>query len=228
MIDDPPLLTVRRAFPRPSAAQVAAFSGVPTGNVVDAMKGSGALDVRIKPIGGPASFCGVAVPCSDGPSDNLATCGALDVVQPGDVIVSASGEFTGAAVIGDLLLGMMKNSGCAAFVTDGCVRDIAGIRAVGLPCFAAGVTPNSPVRNGPGTIGLPVIAGGVQVGPGDIVVGDEDGVVIVPFDRIDTVISALAVVRAAEADLEAKVKDGLRIANFIQSRIDAGLFDEID
>ena len=84
-------------------------------------------------------------------------------------------------MIGDLLLGMMKNRGVVAFVTDGFVRDIPGLRAVGLPCFAAGVTPNSPVRSGPGTVGLPTVVGGVAVGPGDIVVGDQDGVVVVPF-----------------------------------------------
>ena len=228
MIKDPPLLTVRRNFPRPSPQQVAAFAGLPTGYAVDAMNGSGALDSRIKPIGGPASFCGVAVPCGDGPSDNLATFGALQFVQPGDVIVSATGGYTGAAVIGDLLLGMMRNCDCAAFVTDGCVRDVVGIRAVGLPCFAAGVTPNSPVRNGPGTIGLPVMVGGSVVGPGDIVLGDEDGVVVVPFERIDETVGRLAAVRAMEADLEAKVQAGLRIPDFFQERIDAGLFNLID
>jgi 4-hydroxy-4-methyl-2-oxoglutarate aldolase len=227
MIQDPPLLTLRRNFPRPSAEQVAAFAGVPTGHAVDAMNGSGALDGAIKPIAGPMTFHGVAVPCDDGPADNLATFGGLSIARPGDVIVSATGGFTGKAVIGDLLLGMMKNTGCAAFVTDGYVRDIAGIRAVDLPCFAAGVTPNSPVRNGPGTVGLPIIVGGSVVGPGDIVLGDEDGVVVVPFDRIDETIERLSAVRAAEAALEAKVKAGLKMPDFIQARIDAGLFNEI-
>ena len=228
MITDPPLLTLRRNFPRPTKEQVATVTGVQTGHAVDAMQGSGALDGRIKSIGGVNPFCGVAVPAADGPADNLATFGALAVSQPGDVIVSATGGFTGVAVIGDLLLGMMKNSGCAAFVTDGFVRDVVGIRGVGLPCYAAGVTPNSPARNGPGTVGLPVMVGGTMVGPGDIVLGDEDGVVVVPFARIDEIIERLAKVKAAEADLEAKVKAGLKMPDFIQSRIDAGLFNEID
>ena len=228
MIEDPPLLTVRRNFERPTADQVAAFRDVPTGNIVDAMNGTGAMDYRIKPIAESGPFVGVAVPCEDGPADNLATFGGVDIAQPGDVIISSTGGFTGAAVIGDLLLGMMKNAGCAAFVTDGLVRDIAGIRAVGLPCYAAGVTANSPVRNGPGTVGLPVVAGGVQIGGGDIVAGDEDGVVVVPFAKVSETIAMLTIVRKAEADLEAKVKDGLRIPDFIQSRIDAGLYNEID
>jgi 4-hydroxy-4-methyl-2-oxoglutarate aldolase len=103
-----------------------------------------------------------------------------------------------------------------AFVTDGCVRDIPGITAVGLPCFAVGVTPNSPAREGPGTVGFPVVVGGVAVATGDIVLGDQDGVVVVPHARIDAVIARLAVVRAAEADLEARVKTGLRVLPGVQ------------
>ncbi|HET7718258.1 MAG TPA: RraA family protein [Bauldia sp.] len=228
MIEDHPLLRIRRKFPRPTAAQVDAFRGQQTGHVVDALGGSGALDARIKPIGGVRPFCGVAVTCDDGPGDNLATYASLDVVRPGDVVIATAGGFDRTAVIGDLLLGMMKNAGCAAFVTDGCVRDIAGIRAVGLPCYAAGVTPNSPARNGPGTIGFPIVCGGTAVGPGDIVVGDEDGVVVVPFARIDEAVTRLAAVKAAEAELEAKVKDGLKIPHLLQKLMDAGRFKDVD
>lgn len=228
MIEDHPLLRIRRKFPRPTAAQVDAFRGQQTGHVVDALGGSGALDARIKPIGSVRPFCGVAVTCDDGPGDNLATYASLDVVRPGDVVIATAGGFDRTAVIGDLLLGMMKNAGCAAFVTDGCVRDIAGIRAVGLPCYAAGVTPNSPARNGPGTIGFPIVCGGTAVGPGDIVVGDEDGVVVVPFARIDEAVTRLAAVKAAEAELEAKVKDGLKIPHLLQKLMDAGRFKDVD
>jgi 4-hydroxy-4-methyl-2-oxoglutarate aldolase len=228
MIEDHPLLRIRKKFPRPTAAQVDAFRGQQTGHVVDALGGSGAVDSRVKPIGGVKPFCGVAVTCDDGPADNLATYASLDVVQPGDVVISTANGFTGVAVIGDLLLGMMKNAGVAAFVTDGAVRDIAGIRAVGLPCYAAAVTPNSPARHGPGTIGFPIVCGGASVGPGDIVVGDEDGVVVVLYARIDQTIERLAAVRAAEADLEAKVKGGLKIPHLLQSLIEAGKFKYVD
>lgn len=228
MIEEAPLLTVRRKFARPTASQIAVFTALPTGYVVDAMGGSGALDQRIKPIGTVASLCGVAVPCEAGPSDNLAVFGALDAAKAGDVILCASGAYDRVAVIGDLLLGMMKNKGLAGFVTDGMVRDIAGIRSVGLPCFAMGLTPNSPARNGPGTVGLSTVIGGVTVGAGDIVVGDEDGVVVVPHARIDETIARLAKVRAAEADLDAKVKNGLVMPDFVKTLIDAGRFNEIE
>src|SRR5262245_6063874 len=176
MIENPPLLKIRRRLARPAIAEIAAFVGLPTSYVVDALGGRGGLDGRIKPIGEARTFCGVAVTADAGPADNLATFGAQSIAQPGDVILSAARGHTGTAVTGDLLLGMMKNRGVVAFVTDGFVRDVAGIRRIGLPCFAAGVTPNSPARNGPGTVGFPIVIGGVTVAAGDIVVGDDDGV----------------------------------------------------
>ena len=97
------------------------------------------------------------------------------------------------------------------------MRDLVGIEEMGLPCFAAGVTPNSPVRNGPGTINLPIVCGGVAVEAGDIIVGDIDGVVVIPFARIDETIKRLEVVKAAEAALLPKVKGGLGIPDFVRA-----------
>lgn len=217
MIEDAPKLATRTPIRRPQQRHVAALSGVPTGHVVDALGGSGALDYRIKPIAAEQSvFCGPAVTCDAGPADNLAVLGTLEHLVPGDVIVAATAGHTGCAIVGDLVLGMARNGGAIAFVTDGCVRDVPGIRAVGLPCFCVGVTPNSPAREGPGTVGFPVVVGGVAVASGDIVVGDQDGVVVVPFDRIDAVIARLEAVRAAEADMEAKVNGGLSAPSFLQ------------
>jgi 4-hydroxy-4-methyl-2-oxoglutarate aldolase len=227
MIEDPPLLQVRRGFARPTREQIEALRGLQTGFVVDAMNGRGGLDGRIKPITEARVFCGVALPCYAGAADNLAAFGALSIAQPGDVIVCATDSDSATAVTGDLLLGMMKNTGVIAFVTDGFVRDLRGLRSVGLPCYAAGLTPNSPARNGPGTVGLPIVVGGVAVSAGDIVLGDEDGVVIVPAARIEETIARLPAVRAAEADLDAKVKAGLGIPAFIQQLIDSGRFTEV-
>ena len=229
MIEDPPLLTIRRNFPRPSAERVAALAGALTGHVVDCLGGRGALDGRIKAVGRAAgAFCGVALPCEAGPADNLAVFAALDAAQAGDVIVASADGFAETAVVGDLVLGMMKNRGLAGFVTDGFARDIEGIEAVGLPCFGAGVTPNSPARNGPGTVGLPAIVGGVRVEAGDIVLGDIDGVVVVPQARIDAVIARLEAVRAAEADLDAKVKAGLEVPDFIAEVLASGRVKEVE
>lgn len=228
MIENPPLLTVRRNFPRPGAADLAAFANSATGHLVDSMNGRGALSYRIKPVTEAKTFCGVAVTCETGPADCLAAFGTLDVIQPGDVVLVKADGFTETAVIGDLLLGMMKNNGAAAFVTDGLVRDTAGIRGVGMPCFAAGVTPNSPAKNGPGSVGLPIVIGGVAVDAGDIVVADEDGVVVVPRMRIAETLEHLKNVRALEAALEAKVKAGLKRPDIVDAILKSGTIREVD
>ncbi len=218
MIEDPPLLTVRSSFERPAAAAVEALAGAPTGHLVDALGGLGALDYRIKPVTPalPADqvFCGVAVTCDCGPADNLAVFAALEATRPGDVIVAATDAYMGCALIGDLLLGMARNCGAVAVVTDGLARDLDGLEAVGIPVFCRGISPNSPARNGPGKVGLPIHLGGVTVASGDLIAGDRDGVVVVPRGRIEEVIQALARVREAEAGLEAKVAGGLKVPDF--------------
>ncbi len=228
MIEDPPLITLRRKVPRPTEGQLAALAGTPTGFVVDALEGRAALPPAIKPVAPEyAAFCGVALPCHAGPADNLAILAALPVVQAGDVVIAATDAFQAVAVVGDLLLGMLRNRGAVAFVTDGTVRDLPGLREARLPCFAAGVTPNSCVRNGPGTVNLPIVIGGVTIGPGDVVIGDQDGVVVVPFDRIDAVIARLAQVRAAEKELLAKVENGLGVPSWIEELYRSGKVREI-
>jgi len=218
MIKDPPLLTIRRNFPRASAGELAAFAQVMTGHVVDAMDGRGALDHRIKPLA-PVSqvLVGTAITCHCGPADNLALFAALAVAQPGDILVAATDGFTGTSITGDLLMGMARNRGLLGLVTDGLARDLNGILGVGLPVYCAGLSPNSPVRNGPGTVGLPVVLGGMAISSGDIVVADNDGPVIIPRQQASAVIARLPQIRAAESALEAKVKAGLEIPDFIQS-----------
>jgi len=216
MIDDPPLLTIRRNIQRPERTLIEAFAGTPTGFVVDALGGRGALDRSIKALPGTSQrFVGSALPCLNGPADNLALCAAVALCAPGDVLVAATDGFAGCAVVGDLLLGIAKNRGAVALVTDGLARDITDIQALAFPCFAAGVSPNSPARNGPGTVGLPVVCGGMPVAAGDIVIGDPDGVVIVPRTEIGAVLTRLADVRASEAKMLKAVQGGLREPGFM-------------
>jgi 4-hydroxy-4-methyl-2-oxoglutarate aldolase len=229
MIKDPPLLTIRRNFARPEAALVRKFAEIPAGNLVDAMGGRGALDWAVKPILPlTGQICGTAITCHCGPSDNLAIFGAVAEARPGDIILAAADSFTGTAIIGDLLAGMAKNKGVAAIVTDGLVRDLVGLERVGLPIFARGVTPNSCVRSGPGAIGLPVVIGGVSAEAGDVVLGDRDGVVIVPQRMLAAALTRFEAVRAAEQALEAKVANGLSTPEFIADLFAAGRVDLVE
>jgi regulator of RNase E activity RraA len=126
--------------------------------------------------------------------------------------VVACDGFTSVALIGDLMAGMMRNKRVAAFITDGMARDRAGVLATGLPLFCQGFTPNSAAMCGPGTVGAPVTLGGVHVCSGDIVVGDGDSVVVVPAARAEQVLAALERVRAAEADMDRLVSEGLTMS----------------
>ena len=209
MLDNPPLLTVHRGHKRPAAALLDRFRGAQTSHLVDAMDGRGAMDWKIKPLDpAQAAFVGPALTAFAYPADVVAVMGALAEAQPGDVIVVANDAYTSTAVIGDLVAGMMKNKGVAAFVTDGLARDKAGIVATGLPLFAAGVVPTSPATNGPGVVGAPIVCGTLPVRSGDIVIGDADGVVVVPIERAEAVLAALDAVRAAEAKAVAAVEAG--------------------
>lgn len=229
MIDDAPLITLKNNPPRPTADQLAALQGVPSGFVVDALGGGGAVAHDIKPVvAGQDQFCGVAVTVDAGPADNLAVLAALKVTGRDDVIVATAGGFRETAIVGDLVLHMARNRGAVGFVTDGCVRDTPGIRDVGLPCFAVGVSPNSPAKNGPGTVNMPIVLGGQRVSAGDIVVADVDGAVIVPFARIDEVIARLADINAAEADMMARVGGGMGVTPYIEDLYAAGRVKQID
>jgi len=206
MIEEPPPIVFASSIERPPADIVERFRE-PTSFIVDAMNGAGALDWRIKPLVG-GSLVGVALTCDCGPLDNLALMAALAECKPGDVLIAATNGYTGAAVTGDLLMHVARNRGAAGFVTDGLVRDLDGLESVGLPTFAMGVTPNSPQKRGPGSVGLPIVCGGVTIATGDVVVGDRDGVVVVPRLRIDETLENLERVKAMEAATLERVNGG--------------------
>ena len=206
MIGDPVALTIRRDISRPSAELMAAFRNQPTGFVTDAFNGKGCLDHRIKPLDPSFGFCGSAITAYCGPMDNLAAMAALDVAKPGDVIVIATKEDETAAVIGDHWAYWAKKIGVVGVVCDGLVRDIVGLQRVGLPVFARGLTPNSGFRNGPGEVNLGVSCGGVAISPGDIIIGDRDGVVSIPLASAEEVAAKLKLVFEKEMAVENELK----------------------
>jgi 4-hydroxy-4-methyl-2-oxoglutarate aldolase len=216
---EPVPLTIRRDWARPDAKALAPFRDAPTGFVVDAIGRAGALDHRIRPVWAGPHFVGPALPVWTTARDNLAPYAAIKFAKPGDVMLIATGEYEGAAVAGDVMLGMMKNAGIVAAVTDGLVRDVAGIIEVGIPVYARGVTPNSPFKHGPGTIGLAVAIGGQAVEAGDLVLGDGDGVVIVPRWRIAEAAGELAAIREKESGMDALIRSGAKVPAWLDARL---------
>jgi len=205
---EPAQLAIRRNFPRPSAEEIAPFLNAPTGWVVDAQGRRGALPHWIKPLTRQSRFVGTALTVRTRPVDNLAPYAALKFAKSGDVLVVAVDDDTTTSILGDILLGMARNAGVVAAVTDGLVRDIAGIDQVGMPVFAQGLSPNSPFKDGPGEIGGIISLGGVTIAAGDLLVGDIDGVVVVPRANVGTVSAELAAIAAKEATMEQVVKGG--------------------
>lgn len=224
MLEEPPSLTIRDAFPRPTEAQLAAFAEASTGFVCDALGGQGALDRDIRPLSDdlPGRAVGVALVADNGPQEILATMGALHILRPGDILVAATQGFRGCAVVGDQFCGMLRNKGAAGVVTDGEVRDYAGIVAAGVPVWSAGLSPNSPYAHGPARVGFGAVVGGRHVESGDIIVADRSGVAVVPFAQIDRVIEAMAHVAELEAAFEAKVKEGFCRMETIEAMIADG------
>ncbi|MDV7143441.1 RraA family protein [Tropicimonas sp. TH_r6] len=220
MIEAPPKLTIRKDLRRPSEAQIAAFQGVATGFVVDAMFGAGALSLNIQPLGGgqdlDCNAAGTALTAECGAGDVLAVFASLKFIRPGDVVVSSFAAHSGCAAGGDGLVGMMKNCGAAGFVTDGPLRDYPGLVSVGLPVWCTGITPASPHMSGPGAVGFPIQIGAQEVETGDMIVADRDGVVVVPFERLDEVIEQLERIKAAELAQDQKVVDGMRVPEWVE------------
>ena len=191
MIEDPKLLRIAKNLPIPSIKQIEALKMVPTGVANDAMWGKGAFTKAIKYID-PSSptiptIVGPALTVDTGPGDILALLASLKCIKKGDMVMSAFGGYQGSAAAGDRVAGMIKNCGAAGFVTDGPMRDLNGLKKVGLPSWCSGLTPASPVNKGPGTVGMNINISGVEVSSGDVIIADPDGIIVIPLADLDEI-----------------------------------------
>jgi RraA family protein len=177
-----PGFRVRVNFPRPSPELMRAFAEFPTPDISDLLNRLYAVDPQIRCLAGEGRrLVGPACTVKLFPGDNLMVHKALDVLEPGDVVIVDAGGSAMNAVLGDLISTKARHRGAAGFVVDGLVRDLPNIRELdAFHVFARGTTPIGPLHRGPGEINYPICCGGVVVNPGDIVVGDEMGVVVVP------------------------------------------------
>jgi regulator of RNase E activity RraA len=142
------------------------------------------------------------------PGDNLLVHKALDVARPGDVIVVDAGGFADHAIIGELMAARARQRGIAGLVIWGAIRDSAELGAGSYPVFACAVTHRGPYKNGPGEINVPVVMGGMPVHPGDIVVGDADGLVAVPQDQAERVLASAQAILQKETAAMKQMQDG--------------------
>lgn len=189
-----------------TAAELDRLAPLAASAVVDSMQRLGSPDAGISPTWAGARLVGPALTVLTAAGDNQIVHAALDVVQPGEVIVLNGFGDTTRALIGDLIAERALSLGVAGFVVDGCVRDVDAIRELGLPVFARGVTPAGPYKNGPGVIGGAVAIGGVAVLTGDVVVADADGVVFIPRAQLDTIVGLAEQKLASEARKRASIR----------------------
>ncbi|AIF54106.1 PilZ domain-containing protein [Pelosinus sp. UFO1] len=187
---------------RPPKALIEGFAGIPVANIADNMNRMSCMDAKIRPIN-DMPLLGPAFTVKARPGDNLMLHRALDLAKPGDiVVVDAQGDLTNA-IMGELMALWAMQRGIGGFIIDGAIRDIGALKKMGLPIYAAGVTPAGPYKDGPGEINVPVACGGVVVNPGDILVGDEDGIVVInPRDAAELLEKSRAKSRAEMQTLE--------------------------
>jgi len=202
-------------FKRPGPHLVDAYKGLMdqtgclTGNVGDCLGRAAAMDSRVKGLSQGMKLVGPALTVKVPPIDNLMIHKALTLVKPGDIMVIDGGGDHSWALLGFLMVSTAIKLRLAGMIVDGCIRDAAEIRTSGLPIFAAGINPNGPMKEGPGEINYPIHCGGQIVHPGDIMVADDDGVVVVPQDHaagiVDKVKTGIAREEKRLAEIEAGV-----------------------
>ncbi|MHA6622481.1 RraA family protein [Pseudonocardia sp. DLS-67] len=198
-------LAVGAGWNRTSPDDLRRLGEVPAANVGDALSRMTVLDGRIHLVTERAEILGNALTVDVRAGDNLAVHRALDDAQPGDVLVVNGHGDTTRALVGDLIGEIMVSTGVTGAVIDGAARDVRALSELGLTVYARAVTPAGPFKHGPGSIGVPVAVGGVVVAPGDVIVGDADGVVVVPRERVAQVIGSVDGIVAGEEALRQKI-----------------------
>ncbi|WP_129794570.1 RraA family protein [Sphingosinicella sp. CPCC 101087] len=154
--------------------------------------------------------------------DNLVVHEALERIIPGDVLVVDGGGDESRALVGEIIVAIARARGAAGIVIDGAIRDVREIGAGEFPCFARSVTHAGPYKDGPGEIGVPVNIGGMVVQPGDVVVGDEDGVVAFPESLVDRLLDAVNAQLAREAEILRSIAEGRYEGSYGRRREDEG------
>lgn len=194
---------------RPPASVVSGLADVPTAVLSDVTTtDDSTLSHDVEPVAPGMSVAGPAITVTAPPGDNLVVHKAVTLASPGDVIVIDAGGYREAGIWGELLSLSCLHNGIDGTVIDGAARDVVELEELGYPVFARGISPKGSAKNRPGSINVPIACGGVSVEPGDVVVGDADGVAVVRADRAEAVLDAAREKLAAEDELAERLRDG--------------------
>ncbi|MGP8473875.1 4-carboxy-4-hydroxy-2-oxoadipate aldolase/oxaloacetate decarboxylase [Burkholderia sp. PR2] len=205
-----------------SESIVRALGDCGSATVYEAQGARGALDSGIKPIHESMRIAGPALTVDVRPADNLMLHYALLKAKPGDVLVVDAKGFVEAGPWGDVLTEQAMKIGVAGLIINGAVRDASTITDMGFPVFCRGLSIKGTGKNQPGKLNVPICIGDVQINPGDIIVGDRDGVVVVPRQLADRTLADSLAREEKEADFRARIKNGATTVELL------GLGDMLD
>jgi 4-hydroxy-4-methyl-2-oxoglutarate aldolase len=193
---------------RTDAAVLAGLAALGVSTVHEADGRRGALAPVIRPIQDGTVVAGAAITVSCHPGDNLMIHAAVEVCRPGDVLVVTTTSPSTDGMLGELLATSLRAHGAVAVVIDAGARDVAALRAMAFPVWARAISPQGTVKASPGSVNVPVVCAGIIVHPGDAVVADDDGVVVVPRERAQTVLAAGQQREAKETQTRARLAAG--------------------
>jgi regulator of RNase E activity RraA len=197
--------TIQPIRRRVSPDMIERFRTIPVANASDCMSRLTAGGPRLRPFHAETALCGPAFTVKTRPGDNLMVHKALDIALPGDVVVvDAGGDLTNS-IVGEIMISYAQERGLGGIVINGSIRDSGAIARQKLPVYAAGVTHRGPMRSGPGEIGRTIAIDGMVIEPGDLIIGDADGLLAIPFEQV----AEVCVAATAKRDAESKILSDL-------------------
>lgn len=212
---------------RPDKALVEGFRDIPVANIADNMGRFTCVDSVIKPLN-HKFLLGTAYTVKVPAGDNLMFHKAMDLALPGDIIVVDGEGSEEHSLCGSLMMHYAQARGIAGFVVDGCVRDYDDMLAMEFPVYARGIQPKGPYKNGPGEIGIPVSIGGIVVRPGDILVGDNDGLVCIRQEDAAELLEKAKAHHQKETQALIKIAEGSYTKKWLDDALIAGNCQVID
>jgi 4-hydroxy-4-methyl-2-oxoglutarate aldolase len=215
-----PLSDIRRDFDRVSPDIVKKASQYAASILADVAGRRGTLDGRISAVSPEIKMAGPAFTIEVRPGDNLMIHAAMSMAKPGDIlVVDGKGDRT-CALMGSIMINACKKMGLGGVILDAAVRDIDELRELGFPVYSAGTNPNGPTKFVPGRINWPISCGGASINPGDLIVGDADGVVVVEREKAESLLDLAA---KKVADERARIADIVAGKNLRPKWLEASL-----
>ncbi len=211
---------IRREFERVSPAVVQKASAFAASIFADVAGRRGTLDGRIAPLSPSMRMAGPALTVEVRPGDNLMVHAAISIAKPGDILViDGKGDRT-CALMGSIMINACRKLGLAGVVIDAAVRDVEELRELGFPVYSVGANPKGPTKFGPGRINWPISCGGEAINPGDLIVGDADGVVVIEREKAESLLDLAA---AKVAEERARIADILAGRNLSPKWLEGSL-----